>query len=423
MTLPAVISPCCSTSIDDRVGGLPLVLRHLKELYMLGVKTFYVDRSTSATPSLTHPLPRDITLHQLSSNPAQRAQQLGQLAEGSEAVLYLRGDWLIDPRLLAELITADNPVGLTSLPSSMPSAHPLVIAARLSPTLLRQWAQADPMWSPNIPTLNVGALDTYLPSHRGHKPFYRQVVTTPEEHVAATHTLIQAAQKQTLDLPAQWLHPFFENRLVFWLCNTPITPNHVTLFTAFLGAYVALLFFHGALGWGVLLAYLVAILDGVDGKLARTKLQTSRLGEVEHVIDFFVEQSWYVCLTLYFVNHAEPIPLGLTGSGQHTLLGWIGALLMASDVLDKLLYMWGHTAFGKHLDELGSFERRFRLIGGRRNVYLWLFILGFGSGNAALAFMVASLWALCTVLIHGVRFVHHLRHRDPNRVSLGPASS
>jgi phosphatidylglycerophosphate synthase len=215
-----------------------------------------------------------------------------------------------------------------------------------------------------------------------------------------------------LDLPAQLLHPFFENRLVRWLCNTPITPNHVTLFTALLGFYIALLFFNGVLGWGVLLAYLIAILDGVDGKLARTTLQTSRLGEVEHVFDFFVEQSWYLCLTLYFVSH----------TGQ-AVMGWIGGMLMASDMFDKLLYMWGHTAFGKQLDELGSFERRFRLIGGRRNVYLWIFMVGFWSAHAAPAFIAASLWSLCTALVHSARFLHHLRHRDPRGVPLGQMSS
>ncbi len=239
---------------------------------------------------------------------------------------------------------------------------------------------------------------------------------------AATQTIIQAAQKHTLDLPAQWLHPFFENRLVRLLCNTPITPNHVTLFTAFLGAAVGLLFLNGILWWGAILAYIVAILDGVDGKLARTKLQTSRLGEVEHVIDFFVEQSWYLCLTLYLAGRADQ-PVIDPSMMSPTLIIWIGGVLMASDVFDKLLYMWGHMVFGKQLDELGVFERRFRLIGGRRNVYLWFFLIGFGAGYPVPAFMIASVWALCTALIHSARFLYHLRYRAPREAVLGRASS
>jgi phosphatidylglycerophosphate synthase len=412
MTLPAVISQTYPASVANRIGGLPLMVRHLRELHKLGVKTVYIDGSTNDVPSLTKYLPPDLTLHPLPSDPSQRIQQLRQLAEASEAILFLRGDWLIDPRLLAALLTASSPLWLPSPATTEPQSQIMMIAARLSPKLTQQWMQADATWLPNAPALKVDALDTYLPSHRGNKPFYMQAITTPEDGVAATWTLIRAAQKHTLDLPAQLLHPVLENRLVLWLCNTRISPNHVTLLTAVLGACVALLFLNGVLRWGVVLAYLVAILDGVDGKLARTKLQTSRLGGIEHVFDFFVEQSWYFCLTLYVVNH----------TGQ-AMFGWVGGMLMASDMCDKLLYMWSHTVFGKQLDELGPFERRFRLIGGRRNVYLWFFILGFWFDSPLTAFFGASLWALSTVLVHSVRFLHHLRHRHLSEVTFEQATS
>lgn len=269
MTLSAVISHIDPASMSDRIGGLPLVVRHLKELHKLGVKTFYLDGYANATQSLQDRLPGDMTLQVLPSDPAPRAQRIQQLAEVSEAILLLRGDWLIDPRLLAELASATGPLRLPSPAAEAPASQTLMVAARLSPELTRHWASAgNTAWSPEAPVLDVRVLDTYLPSHRGHKPFYLQAITTPAEGEAATQTLIQAAQKHTLDLPAQWLHPFFENRLVRGLCNTRITPNHVTLFTAFLGAVVALLFLNGILWWGVLLAYMVAILDGVDGKLA-----------------------------------------------------------------------------------------------------------------------------------------------------------
>ena len=115
-------------------------------------------------------------------------------------------------------------------------------------------------------------------SHRGPVPFYVLAVTTPEEGEAATRTLIHAAQKCALDLPALLLDPRFKNRLVFWLRNTRITPNQVTVCTGVFGAGIAYLFLHGWLRLGITLAYAVEVLDGVDGKLARTRLQTSRLG-------------------------------------------------------------------------------------------------------------------------------------------------
>ena len=144
----------------------------------------------------------------------------------------------------------------------------------------------------------------------------------------------------------------FENRLVFWLCNTRITPNQVTVFTGILGACVAFLFLHGWLRLGITLTYAVAVLDGVDGKLARTKLQTSRLGEFEHVLDFFVEHAWYLTITSFLVT-----------STHDAQWWWIGGGLMVSDLLDNLLYYAGHVWLGNNSMNW-AFDRGFRFIAG-----------------------------------------------------------
>jgi len=241
-------------------------------------------------------------------------------------------------------------------------------------------------------------LDDYSPTHRGPVPFYVLTVTTPEEAEVATRTLIRAAQKCALDLPALVLDPVFENRLVFWLCHTRITPNQVTVFTGILGACIAFLFLHGWLRLGITLAYAVEVLDGVDGKLARTKLQTSRLGELEHVLDFFMEHAWYLTITSFLVT-----------STNDTQWWWIGGGLMMSDLLDNLLYCAGHVWLGKQLDELGPFDRGFRLIAGRRNIYAWMWLLGFWAGLPTQVFVAALGWAIVTVGVHGTRLVYHLR--------------
>jgi len=243
-------------------------------------------------------------------------------------------------------------------------------------------------------------LDNYSPAHRGPVPFYLHTVTTPEEAVIATWTLIRAAQKRALDLPALVLNPVCENRLVFWLCHTRITPNQVTVCTGLLGACIALLFLHGWLRLGITLTYAVAVLDGVDGKLARTKLQTSRLGELEHVVDFFIEHAWYLAITSFLVT-----------STHEAQWWWIGGALMVSDVLDNLLYYAGHVWLGKQLDELGPFDRGFRLIAGRRNIYAWMWMFGFWAGLPMHVFVAALAWAIVTVGVHGVRLAYHVRRR------------
>jgi phosphatidylglycerophosphate synthase len=376
------------------------LIRQLRELHKLGVRECDIFVQDPLPLDLSGDrVPADMAVRTIPYTPDKLPHHLQTLANPEHGILILRGDWLIDPRLLAALLASPSAQWLQ--PPALPAGM-LPPAARLSLKCLNLWAASGlDAWLHASPALDPQTLDTYQPSHRGHKPFYLKAMTTPADAADATRTVVEAAQKRALDLPALLLHPMFENRLVLWLCNTPITPNHVTLFTAFLGAIIAALFLNGWLRLGILLAYGVAILDGVDGKLARTTLRTSRLGEVEHVLDFFVEHAWYLTLTLFFVSQ--------TGDPS---VWWMGGGLMAGDLLDKLLYMTGHLRLGKQLDELGPFDRRFRLIAGRRNIYLWMFILGFWGDLPLQALTVACVWALGTASVHSVRLAYHLMRRQ-----------
>jgi len=399
MTIPTVILFTDVPVAQLPVGGIPLVTRHIKELYKCGVREFYLcDVTTIPTALQQAHLPDDVVLHVVPLDGDALPQQLQGLLPPSGDVLFVRGDCLVDPRLFAVLLSRTAPHWL---PVPQAPAGTLPAAARLSPAQLDTWATAGlAQWLHSSPVLKPETLDDYSPSHRGPVPFYVLAVTTPDEAAAATHTLIHAAQKRALDLPALLLDPLFENRFVFWLCNTRITPNQVTVCTGVLGACIAFLFLHGWLRLGITLAYAVEVLDGVDGKLARTRLQTSRLGELEHVLDFFMEHAWYLTLTLFFVTS--------THDGQWW---WVGGGLMVSDLLDNLLYYAGHVLFGKQLDELGAFDRGFRLIAGRRNIYAWMWLLGFWAGFPTQVFVAALAWAIVTVGVHGARLAYHARRR------------
>ncbi len=52
------------------------------------------------------------------------------------------------------------------------------------------------------------------------------------------------------------------------ICRTTITPNQIRLGTGVLGLSVTLLYALGYLWAGALLALIIGVLDGVDGKLA-----------------------------------------------------------------------------------------------------------------------------------------------------------
>jgi hypothetical protein len=127
------------------------------------------------------------------------------------------------------------------------------------------------------------------------------------------------------------------------------------------------------------------------------------------VFDFFVEHLWYLTITAFLVAS--------TGRRE---LWWIGGGLMVCDLLDNLLYYTGQVWLGKLLDELGPFERGFRLIGGRRNIYLWMFFLGFWAGIAVPTLVAALLWAILTVLVHGSILVYHMSRRPAGSPAAAP---
>jgi phosphatidylglycerophosphate synthase len=212
----------------------------------------------------------------------------------------------------------------------------------------------------------------------------------------ATWTLIRSQQKQVMDLPAQFLDPLFENWLTRLLCETPVTPNMVSLACLVAAVAVGWLFWHGYFVAGAFCTFVVEILDGVDGKLARTKLQLTRLGENEHIIDYLYENSWYVALAMGFrARVMGNLPAVLAGG------------LIFFDTADNLFYTLAEKWYGKSIDLFSSFDKVFRRIAGRRNIYGIMFFLGFLFGYPLHTFAAVTVWAAITASIHGLRLIQY----------------
>src|SRR3546814_8335474 len=89
------------------------------------------------------------------------------------------------------------------------------------------------------------------------------------------------------------------------------------LITAVVGFASIAAFATGWLWTGLLLMLFLGPLDGVDGKLARTRLQYSRWGDLEHVADKIVEYGAFIALGGYLSSTAGH-------SGPWVLAGKIG---------------------------------------------------------------------------------------------------
>jgi hypothetical protein len=89
---------------------------------------------------------------------------------------------------------------------------------------------------------------------------------------------------------------------------------------------------------------------------------------------------------------------------------------MGSEGLAGLSKLTVFRACGRSLDELGECNRIVRLIGGRRNIYIWIFALGLLLGAAAEAYVVMALWAAISAAAQVVRASIAIRTHRMGRV-------
>jgi phosphatidylglycerophosphate synthase len=227
---------------------------------------------------------------------------------------------------------------------------------------------------------------------------------SPERRLVAERFLRETTQSGVLDFPAL-VHAPIEKWIVSHLCRTSITPNQITLGTGILGLSVTLLYAFGHLSVGALLALLVGILDGVDGKLARLKVQTTRIGKGEHLLDYFVEMSWWAALAYHF--HA-------TGQVRYAYVIWL--IFFACDSLERLAKRSVKLRVGRSIDDVSRFDRFVRYVAGRRNIYTWLFTFCLLTGIPATGFILLCWWGMATAAVHIFRALQ-IRYTFQNKIA------
>lgn len=207
--------------------------------------------------------------------------------------------------------------------------------------------------------------------------------------------------KGASDLLAYYIHRPLENKIVLCLVNTRITPNQITILTNLIAYVVASLYFLGFLLPGSILSFIVGLMDGLDGKLARARNQTTNLGKMEHAFDLLFEFSWLIALALFLHRSTgEALPL----------------ILSLFSILFISFYRYCYDTFSRvmntSLDIYGEFETVFRRIAGRRNLYNIHILIGVLSGFPLYSLMSITVHAGLTAVIYAWRTAKHLHAAD-----------
>lgn len=382
------------------VGGISLLERQVRMALKAGAAQVLV-----VAPALTADLGARLSEEPAVVRLAQPEQLAERLVGETRPVLMLAPGLLIDERLVSALVAdrsspvllafgGEPPAGAERLDSATHWAGagllPPALVARvagglgdweLSGTLVRAACEAD------AGRLLVESLPTYAPARRRDAPMIWARPVDEAGRAAATDSVLAAAQKGCLDWPARFIHPPVENALVRLLLPTPVTPNMVTLLTALLGVAAIWLFAVGKPWWALGLVLLVGPLDGVDGKLARTRHEFSRWGDLEHVLDKVLEYGWILALAWWL-------------SAAHGLAAWLAAVGIIVFALTEAVSGEFFRRFtGRQLDDWGPFERQFRLVGGRRNTFFWSLLPFAAFGLWWEGFLMILAYAALTFLV------------------------
>ena len=405
-TLPILVADAPDALAE--LCGVNLLERLLRILQRLGFRRAIVFSSTPeiigselAKPSWAR---RQIGVQLVASaaKPVRAALFLQQ--DHAERFLFVPANVYCDARLLAALGARDSSAALVD--SNPPEFARNLIRNPCGPALItRNFLSA---LSPDTPFLNeltkkidhakidivdAAKEDDYIVSMRRHVRPLCFPAPRAQDRGLAERIILDSAQNGTLDLPA-YIHAPIENAIISRLCKTRITPNQITIAGFIIGCSATLAFALGRIGLGIIAALILGIVDGLDGKQSRVKIEMTERGKWEHYLDYLIENSWWAA-----------IAFNLWTSGQFPNAFYFLALLVGSHLLDEFVKRIAKMATGRLLDDVAPFDRAFRLIAARRNVYVWMLGCGFLLGAFPQSYAIICGWATVSAAVHLTRSV------------------
>src|SRR6266480_2938491 len=404
--LPILIADAPEALIE--LCGVNLLERSLRILQRLGFRHAIV---FSTTPEIVGAelAKRSWAREQVIADLVPRANgpvtaQLLLAQIPSDRFLIVPGDVYCDSRLLAALCAKDSSAALVD--SNPPEFARSLIRNPCGPALVtREFVVAlspsapffaelkDKVDTGKIDTIDAAVEDDYIVTMRRRVRSVCFPALPEQNHRLAEWIILDSAQKGTLDLPA-YIHAPIETGIISVLCKTRITPNQITIAGFIIGCGATAAFALGHMGLGILAALIFGIVDGLDGKQSRVKIEMTERGRWEHHLDYWIENLWWAAIAFH-----------LWRSGQFSNVFYFFALLIGSHLLDEFAKRRVKMAKGRLLDDVTPFDRAFRLIAARRNVYVWMLACGFLLNAFPQSYAIICGWAAFSAAVHLVRSI------------------
>src|SRR6266480_3614113 len=194
----------------------------------------------------------------------------------SDCFLIVPGNIYCDSRLLAALCAKDSPAALVD--SNPPEFAQSLIRNPCGPALVTReflfaLSPAAPFFAELRNTVDTHKMDIvdaateddYIVTMRRRVRPVCFPAPPEQNRRLAERIILDSAQKGTISL----------------LCKTRITPNQITIAGLIIGCGATVAFALGRIGLGILAALIFGIVDGLDGKQSRVKIEMTERGKWE----------------------------------------------------------------------------------------------------------------------------------------------
>ena len=390
-----------------QLWGMNIVERQIREMALLGVERFHIWVSQFSAHEVSrwrrdlHHLYRlDLIVVDVETLSAL-ARELGHIEDD---VVLLEGDVVYDDRVLVHLLECG--------PGCRVIGRNAEAAAYLTAGQVKQIVRDidevndDSSATTGVPLILPGKeLETIASRDIGHyvpalrltmEPMMVRVLS-PADLAPLGRLMYRRTFKGVIDAVARYGYYHLVRCITYPLSFTSIAPNLLTSMSI-LGTWGAIpCIATGHLAAGISSAWAGVLLDSIDGKLARLRLQLSdRMGAIEHIVAAPGLALWYAAFGWYLGS------VGSAASGGELLWTVTGIAVFA---LDKVVSGSFKRLFGKEIFDFSPVDASFHLIAARRNITLLIFTLGALVGYPGLGFQMAVIWMVFTFGYHLVRLL------------------
>jgi phosphatidylglycerophosphate synthase len=350
------------------VFGMSLVERLLRGAREVGVvpeEVCIALAAGAAEPKLPKDIANFVPLRferDVSDAPAA----LTAYAASGSAVLAISGDAIVDARLFAQLESDSATRVFESAADALEEERGVVLwlqpGVACSGTSLTAAADAL-VASGTAQPLGADEFSGYITMLRRDLPPYLFRIRDTAARKRVERFLFWSNYKGSTDFMTRYVYPPFVWVLLGPLARLRVHPNWVTG-VDIVATFAAVPFFiEGDWIPGLLLAFLMSVLDSVDGKLARVSFTSSKLGEIlDHGLDIVHPPIWYMAW-------GWALSGGAAGSLPWDASLWMLGLYIA-DRLSTMVFKWRHKV---SIHGFTAFDERMRTFISRRNVNLPFF--------------------------------------------------